>query len=120
MFDPNVTFANPEFLWALAILPLLAAWYFYRHATSTSDIRYSTLLPFAKLKPTFKERLRHLPFILRLLDIGLRVVGFARPRTTSRGENVYTEGIDIVLLSTYREACLPKICAPTALKQRGM
>jgi Ca-activated chloride channel family protein len=26
------------------------------------------------------------------------VVGFARPRTTSQGENAYTEGIDIVLL----------------------
>lgn len=116
MFDPNVTFANPEFLWALAILPLLAAWYFYRHATSTSDIRYSTLLPFAKLKPTFKERLRHLPFILRLLAIGLLVVGFARPRTTSRGENVYTEGIDIVLLFDISGSMLAEDLRPNRIE----
>ncbi len=98
MFDPNITFANPEYLYALAIIPLLALWYFWRQDELSSEMKYSTLSPFSALKPTLKERLRHLPFILRLLIIGVLIVGFARPRTTSQGENVYTEGIDIVLL----------------------
>lgn len=98
MFDPNMTFANPEFLYALAIIPLLAFWYIRRNRKNTSDLRYSTLTPFAAIKPTMKERLRYIPFILRLLVIALLIVAFARPRTTSRGENIFTEGIDIVLL----------------------
>jgi Ca-activated chloride channel homolog len=98
MWGANVTFANPQYLYGLALIPLLVAWYIRRHRGATSDIRFSTLLPFANLRPTLKERLRHLPFIVRMLVVALLVVGFARPRTTSGGENVFTEGIDIVLL----------------------
>jgi len=94
----NVTFANPSYLYALALIPLLAFWYIRRHRGMTTDFRFSTLLPFSRLKPTFKERLRHVPFALRMLAIAALIIGFARPRTTSEGENVYTEGIDIVLL----------------------
>ncbi|MEK7249162.1 MAG: VWA domain-containing protein [Bacteroidota bacterium] len=116
MYDPNTTFANPEFLWALAIIPLLAFWYIRRHKKNTSDVRYSTLLPFAQAKPTMKERLRHLPFILRMIVIGLLIVGFARPRTTSRGENVYTEGIDIVLLFDISGSMLAEDLRPNRIE----
>jgi Ca-activated chloride channel family protein len=98
MWDPNVTFRNPEFLYALAVLPAILYWYVRRHRRTTSEIRYSTLLPFAGVKPTFRERLRHLPFAVRVVAVGLLLVGLARPQKTSEGENVYTEGIDIVLL----------------------
>lgn len=98
MWNPNVSFGNPEFLYGLAIIPLLVFWYVRRQSAATSDIRYSTLLPFTKLQPSLKERLRHVPFILRVLVIALLVVGFARPRTSSQGENIYTEGIDIAML----------------------
>jgi Ca-activated chloride channel family protein len=98
MWGPNVTFADPEYLFGLLAIPLLVIWYVRRHRSSTSDIRFSTLLPFAHVRPALKERLRHVPFILRMLLIALLVVAFARPQTTSEGENMYTEGIDIVLL----------------------
>ncbi len=98
MWVPNMTFANPACLYALLVVPLLVFWYIRRHRTVTSDLRYSTLLPFAAVKPTIKERLRHLPFILRVTAVALLVVALARPQTTSRGENINTEGIDIVLL----------------------
>ncbi len=116
MFDPNIEFANKEFLYALAIIPLLIFWYLRRHRRSTSDVRYSTLLPFANLKPTTKERLRHVPFILRLLVIGLLIVGLARPRTTSSGENVYTEGIDIVLLFDISGSMLARDLQPNRIE----
>ncbi len=116
MYDPNTTFANPEFLWALAIIPLLTFWYVRRHKKNTSDVRYSTLLPFAHAKPAMRERLRHLPFILRMIVIGLLIVGFARPRTTSRGENVYTEGIDIVLLFDISGSMLAEDLRPNRIE----
>lgn len=95
---PNVTFRTPEFLYALAIIPLVVYWYVRHHRRFLSDIRYSTLRPFAALKSDLRERLRHVPFALRVLVIGLLLVALARPQSTSEGRNVYTEGIDIVLL----------------------
>jgi len=93
-----IRFEDPVFLYGLLVIPLMAAWYIRRHRAVLTDIRYSTLLPFAGLKPGVKERLRHLPFILRMAVIALLIVAFARPQTSSHGENIYTEGIDIVLL----------------------
>jgi Ca-activated chloride channel family protein len=98
MWNPNITFANPEFLYGLMLIPLLVFWYLRRHRSVTSEIRYSTLLPFSKVTPTLKERLRHAPFVLRMVVVASLVVAFARPQTTSKGENIYTEGIDIALL----------------------
>ncbi|HXF99448.1 MAG TPA: VWA domain-containing protein [Bacteroidota bacterium] len=93
-----MTFANPEFLWGLLLVPVLVYWYIRRHRAQTSEVRYSTLLPFVGIRPTLKERMRHLPFVLRMFILVLLLVGLARPRTSAHGETVYTEGIDIVLV----------------------
>jgi Ca-activated chloride channel family protein len=116
VFDANTTFANPEYLYLLGAIPLLVLWYYFRHRKDSSDIRYSTLLPFEQLRPTLKERLRHLPFVLRLLALALLIVAFARPRTTSHGENVYTEGIDIVLLYDISGSMLAQDLRPDRLE----
>ncbi len=94
----NVQFANPVFLWALVFLPGLVYWYIRRHRQASSDLRYSTLRAFGTVKPTLKERLRHVPFAARTLMIALLIIALARPQTVSQGENIYAEGIDIVLL----------------------
>jgi len=98
MWGPNVTFTSPGYLYALALIPLLVVWYVRRHKAVTSDIRYSTLLPFRSVKPGIRERLRNLPFALRMLGLALLIVALARPRTTLSGQNIYTEGIDIAML----------------------
>lgn len=98
MWPADVTFADPVWLWALALLPLLAGWYVWRRGRRSPGLQYSTLQPFARVRPTLRERLVHAPFLLRLLALALLIVAVARPRTTSQGEDVYTEGIDIVLV----------------------
>ena len=82
MFD--VTFANPELLLLLLLVPAMAVWYYYRLHSKDSDLRYSTLLPFAPLKQNAKERLRHLPFVLRMIALALVIVALARPQSTSK------------------------------------
>lgn len=94
----NVTFGSPVFLAGLALLPLLVAWYIRRQRTLSSHLRYSTLLPFAGIPATMRERLRHAPFILRMIVLAAALVALARPQTTSSGETIYTEGIDIVMV----------------------
>ncbi|MBM2844986.1 MAG: von Willebrand factor type [Bacteroidetes bacterium] len=116
MLGPSVEFANPEFLYALALIPLLVVWYIRRHHFITSDIQFSTLLPFAGLRPTMKERLRHLPFALRLIVLGLVIVALARPRTTSHGEDVYTEGIDIAMVMDISGSMLAEDFRPNRIE----
>ncbi|MBP9211272.1 MAG: VWA domain-containing protein [Bacteroidetes bacterium] len=92
-----MTFANPELLFLLLLVPGMAVWYYYRLHRKESDVRFSTLEPFAMVKYSMKERLRHLPFILRMIAVALVIIALARPQSTSKGENIYSEGIDIVL-----------------------
>lgn len=116
MFDASVTFANPEFFWGLLLIPLLVYWYIRRHRMHTSEIRYSTLLPFADVKPTWRERLRHLPFVLRLIVVALLIVGLARPRSSAHAETVYTEGIDIVLVFDISGSMLAEDLRPNRIE----
>jgi Ca-activated chloride channel family protein len=95
MFD--VTFANKGFLFLLLLIPALSAWYYFRQKYRESDVRFSSLTPFSEVSSTRKERARHLPFILRMSALTLLIFALARPQSTSHGENVYSEGIDIVL-----------------------
>jgi Ca-activated chloride channel family protein len=95
MFD--VTFANKGFLFLLLLIPALSVWYYFRQKYRESDVRFSSLTPFSEVSSTRKERARHLPFILRMAALTLLIFALARPQSTSHGENVYSEGIDIVL-----------------------
>jgi Ca-activated chloride channel family protein len=95
---PDISFANPEALLMLIAVPLMALWYYYRLRAKESDVRYSTLAPFSTVERSVKERFRHLPFILRMIVVSLVIIALARPQSTSKGENVYSEGIDIVLV----------------------
>jgi len=94
---PDVTFANPELLFLLLLVPGMAAWYYYRLRFKESNIRYSTLQPFVLVKKNAKENMRHLPFAMRMTALALVIIALARPQTTFKGQNVYSEGIDIVL-----------------------
>ncbi len=95
MFD--VTFANKGFLFLLLLIPAISTWYYFRQKYRESDVRFSSLTPFSEISSTRKERARHLPFILRMAALTLLIFALARPQSTSHGENVYSEGIDIVL-----------------------
>jgi len=95
MFD--VTFANKGFLFLLLLIPALSVWYYFRQKYRESEVRFSSLIPFSEVSATRKERARHLPFILRMAALTFLIFALARPQSTSHGENVYSEGIDIIL-----------------------
>lgn len=98
MWGPNIVFASPYVLLLLLLLPALIYWYLRRNKAVTTDLRFSNVRAFTHVKPTFRERTRHIPFILRMMAVALLIVALARPQSTSQGENVYSEGIDIALL----------------------
>ncbi len=116
MWHPNTTFADPEFLWGLLLIPVLVYWYIRRHRKAFSDVRFSTLDAFTGAKPTWRERLRHAPMAIRMVVIAAVIVGMARPRTTSQGEDIYTEGIDIAMLLDISGSMLAEDFQPNRIK----
>ena len=112
----DIEFAYPFVLYGLVIIPVIVFWYWKRNKKTTPDITYSSLKVFGTLKPTLKERLRHLPFVLRMLTLAVLIVALARPQTYSTGENVYTEGIDIAMVLDISGSMLAEDFEPNRLE----
>jgi len=93
----NLRFAHPDYLYLLLLLIPAVIWYIYRHNRLQGDIRVSEVSPFRQIKQGPRLILRHVPFILQMMAIGLLLVVLARPQSTNRWENETVEGIDIML-----------------------
>ncbi len=112
----DISFAYPLFLYFLLIIPLLGWWYWKKENAFSPDMTFSSLQMFAGLKPSRKEKLRHLPAVLRLLALAFLIIAAARPQTFSSGENIYTEGIDIVMVLDISGSMLAEDFSPNRLE----
>ena len=90
--------AHPEYLYLLlAWIPMI--WlYIYREKRSRPAVRYSDISLVSKLQSSLVVRLRHTPFILRIIGFGLLIVALARPQKGHTEQEVTTHGVDIVLV----------------------
>lgn len=115
MFN-DITFAYPWVLFFLVLIPLMLLWYWFRGKRKEPSINYSSLKIFSSIPPNMRERLRHLPFILRCIALGLLIVALARPQSFSSGENIYTEGIDIAMVLDISGSMLAEDFKPNRLE----
>jgi len=90
-------FANPEYLYLLLLIPLLAYWYWRRYRKSGGKILFSDINILRRVGKTSKQLLRHSLFVLRLLFIALIILAFARPQSGSKMRETSTEGVDIIM-----------------------
>ncbi len=98
MIDFNaIEFAQPEFFALYALIPLIVLWYWWRRKRQFADLQMSTLEGFAHTRPSIRQRLRLLPPILRIASLSLLILALARPQSSTSGENITTEGIDVVM-----------------------
>ncbi|MFH1196177.1 MAG: VWA domain-containing protein [bacterium] len=111
-----MTFAYPIILYFLLLIPLLVFLYWKKNKTIHPDLTFASLEIFKEIKPTLRERFRHIPFALRMLAIALLIIALARPQTFSTGENVYTEGIDIAMLLDISGSMLAEDFKPNRLE----
>jgi len=114
MFN-NVEFANPEYFWVLALIPILVLYKIFVSNNRKTTLNYSDTKPFEGTK-NWKVRLRELPFFIRLVIIGLIAIILARPQTTSGEEKVTSEGIDIVLALDVSTSMLAQDLQPNRIK----
>ena len=112
----DITFKYPYMLYLLSVLPIMILWYWKKNKTVSPDLTFSSVKIFSAIKPTMKERLIHLPFILRALAITLLIIALARPQSFDSGENVYTEGIDIAMVLDISGSMLAEDLKPNRLE----
>lgn len=90
-------FASPYYLWLFGVLPLLVAYYVWRTWRGGASIRISSVDGVVDAPKTVRYWLRHVPFGLRVVALGLLIVALARPQGIEENSRTNTEGIDIVL-----------------------
>lgn len=90
-------FANPEYFYALAIIPIYLLYHYLTEKRKNASISLATLSPFAQMKPSLKMRLRHALPIIRSIAIAFLIIALARPQSSSSRKSVKTDGIDIVM-----------------------
>lgn len=112
----HITFHNPGLLYLLLLLIPIIGWYIWKQNNLNASIRLSTLKGFSKAPRTYKYYLRHAPFVLRTLALGLLIVALARPQSTDNWNNVSTEGIDIVVALDISGSMLAEDFKPNRLE----
>jgi Ca-activated chloride channel homolog len=115
MFD-DIQFAHPQFFWLLLLVPLLLLWYFKIAVKRRADVRISSTLPFENYRKTLRQQIAWLPLVLRMFAIICGVIALARPQSSSKGQNVTTEGISIILAMDVSESMLAEDLKPNRIE----
>lgn len=90
-----IRFLQPEWFWALAVLPLILLWRGRRGPVAA--VEYSDVSLAREVARRTRSRLAGLVWLLPILAAALMIVGLARPQRTDSHTEVTANGIDIVL-----------------------
>ena len=108
--------ANPYYLYLLLLIVPVVVWYVLKRKKRYATLQVSNSFAFEGLKRSWKDRLEHLPFILRMLAFVFIVLVLARPQSTNSWQNVSTEGIDIVIALDISSSMLAEDLRPNRLE----
>jgi Ca-activated chloride channel family protein len=91
----NISFSFPHFLWLVLLFPFLIVWY-VQSGKQQPALKVSSTKSFAGLS-SWKNIMRHIPFVLRLLTLLFFIIALARPQTRNEEQRAEGEGVDIIL-----------------------
>ncbi len=112
----NITYANKEFFWLGVLIPVAVAVYVLLIRFRQNKLSYSSFENFGDYKPTLRQRFRHVPFLLWILAFAAIIVALARPQSSSGGQNVNTEGVDIVMALDISPSMLAEDLKPNRIE----
>lgn len=115
MFN-NISFAYPWVLYLLLLIPILAVWFARYGKKKQAAISFSSIKLFNKTPVTLREKLRYLPFALRMLALIFLIIALARPQNFSAGQSVNAEGIDIAMVLDISGSMLAEDFKPNRLE----
>jgi Ca-activated chloride channel family protein len=111
----EIVFLHPQFFWLFLLLPLAAAWHWWKRKQQPG-LKLPTLNGF-KAKPSLLARLKPMLFVMRLLALSSLIIALARPRTQDVNvRTITTEGIDIVMAIDVSTSMLADDIAPNRLE----
>jgi len=90
-------FQDPIFLFLIVVAVGILVYYVRFRRSRAASIRYSDINLVRRLKPSCRIRERHILPVLRALAIVLLAFALARPQSGRKGQEISSEGIDIVL-----------------------
>jgi len=112
----GIEFANPGLLYLLLLIPVVLFFYWRIRRKKRTDVQFSDLSAFSDYKPTIRQRIGWLPLALRVIASVLIIVALARPRSSSKGTNVTSEGIAIVLAMDVSSSMLAEDLRPNRIE----
>ena len=115
MFD-DIQFLHPALLWLLGLIPLLMLWYLRIFRKRRPVIKFFGTGWMGKSSRSLRSRLVHAPFVLRLLVLALLILAMARPQSSSKRQDVYMEGIDIMIALDISGSMLARDFRPDRLE----
>nr|WP_298992525.1 VWA domain-containing protein [uncultured Polaribacter sp.] len=111
----NAEFLNPEFLYLLILIPLLAVWYFFMRKKDAAVLSIPSVKGFKT--SSFLSKLKPLLYVFRLLALAAIIVALARPRNVSVSKRTKTNrGIDIVMAIDVSASMLARDLRPNRLE----
>ena len=113
---PAITFAHPAVLWLLLLLVPMALWFFMPARKREPAVRMATTEMFRRAPQTWRNRLRHLPFFLRMLAVAMVICVLARPQSDTALTEREREGIDIMLVMDISVSMLEQDLTPNRLE----
>ncbi len=90
-----IRFLQPEWFWALAVLPLIVLWRGRRGPVAA--VEYSDVSLARDIARRTRSRIGGVVWLLPIIAAALMIVGLARPQRTHSRTEVTANGIDIVL-----------------------
>ena len=111
----NTVFKNPEFLWLLILLPVIAYILYKFKFVRLNNFKFSNLESFDS--NTLKSKLYPLINIFRIITLLLVIVALARPQEISNSTRTKTSsGIDIVIAVDISSSMLAQDLKPNRLE----
>ena len=111
-------FANPEYLYLLLLLPVIALLFFYSIYRRNKDIRsYGDPQLLKALIPSYASLRNHLTFWLALTAVMLMVFVLARPQFGAKKETVTTRGVEVVVALDISNSMLADDITPNRLEK---
>ena len=112
----GIKFADPYFLLLLLLVPIFVVFHFFYLNKKRTQITFSDFNSFSGIKPTLKQQFNFLPFVLKMLAFALAVVALARPQSSMSGQNIKTEGIDIMMALDISNSMLAEDLKPNRIE----
>ena len=111
----GIDFTQKEFLWLLAVIPVLVFWYVLKNRKQTAQLSVSSVQGFKKT--SVWTTIKHLLFGLRIIAVILIVCALARPQTVEvSSKTKTTRGVDIVMAIDVSASMLAKDLKPNRLE----